>query len=88
MRDCFRLVIEDSRVRVVFVNIFGGITRCDLVAEGIVAASATLLERGVPLVVRLTGTREAEGRAILEAARIETVPTMDKGARRAAELAA
>jgi len=88
VRDCFRLVLEDPRVRVVFVNIFGGITRCDLVAEGIVAASATLHERGVPLVVRLTGTREAEGRAILEAARIETVPTMDEGARRAAELAA
>jgi len=88
VHDCFRLVLEDPRVRVVFVNIFGGITRCDLVAEGIVAASATLHERGVPLVVRLTGTREAEGRAILEAARIETVPTMDEGARRAAELAA
>ncbi len=88
VRDCFRLVIEDSRVRVVFVNIFGGITRCDLVAEGIVAASATLHERGIPLVVRLTGTREAEGHVILEAAGIETVPTMDEGARRAAELAA
>lgn len=63
----FELLMDDPRVKAIFVNIFGGIVRCDLVAEGIVQA---LRKTGlsVPLVVRLRGTCEAEGRAILDRA--------------------
>ena len=63
----FELLMDDPRIKSIFVNIFGGIVRCDLVAEGIVQA---LRKTGlsVPLVVRLRGTCEAEGRAILDRA--------------------
>ncbi len=59
-----RLILADSRVRTVLLNIFGGITRCDEVARGIVAALGEIRPT-VPFVVRLVGTNEAEGRAIL-----------------------
>ncbi|MGH3286719.1 MAG: ADP-forming succinate--CoA ligase subunit beta, partial [Streptosporangiaceae bacterium] len=79
----------------VFVNVFGGITACDAVANGIVSAIGLLGERGEPvrrpIVVRLDGNNAAEGRRILEEAAIpvvEQVGTMDGAAKRAAELAA
>ncbi|MBW2293739.1 MAG: ADP-forming succinate--CoA ligase subunit beta [Deltaproteobacteria bacterium] len=60
----FKLILRDENVKVILVNIFGGIVRCDLIAEGVVGAAAELgIE--VPLVVRLQGTNAAEGRAIL-----------------------
>ena len=60
----FRAVLKDSKVKVILVNIFAGINRCDWVAEGVVKA---LAEVGVtvPLVVRLSGTKVEEGRRIL-----------------------
>ncbi|MCH7599841.1 MAG: ADP-forming succinate--CoA ligase subunit beta [Myxococcales bacterium] len=62
--DAFKLILRDDAVKVILVNIFGGIVRCDLIAEGIVAAAAELgIE--VPLIVRLQGTNAAEGRKIL-----------------------
>ncbi|ABK52154.1 succinyl-CoA synthetase (ADP-forming) beta subunit [Acidothermus cellulolyticus 11B] len=89
------VVLADPAVRAVLVNVFGGITACDAVARGIVAAFENLIAAGeridVPLVVRLDGNRAAEGRAILAAAqlpRVEQVETMDDAARRVAELAA
>jgi succinyl-CoA synthetase beta subunit len=82
-------------VRSVFVNVFGGITSCDAVANGIVSAIGMLAERGEPvdrpIVVRLDGNNATEGRQILAEAAIsvvEQVPTMDGAARRSAELAA
>jgi malate-CoA ligase subunit beta len=60
----FRLVLSDPRVRVVLVNIFAGINRCDWVAEGIVRA-ATEVRVPVPIVARLAGTNVEEGRRIL-----------------------
>jgi succinyl-CoA synthetase beta subunit len=83
------VVLSDPNVRSVLVNIFGGITRCDLVAEGLLGA----LERAtpkVPIVVRLDGTNADEGRRILEDAkhpRIVPEGTMLDAAKRAAELA-
>jgi succinyl-CoA synthetase beta subunit len=81
-------------VRSVFVNVFGGITACDAVANGIVSAIGMLESRGDqvdrPIVVRLDGNNAAEGRRILADAAIpvvEQVPTMDGAAQRAAELA-
>jgi succinyl-CoA synthetase beta subunit len=95
MANGLDIVLSDPSVRSVFVNVFGGITACDAVANGIVAAIGLLAERGEPvrhpIVVRLDGNAAAEGRAILEAAAIpvvEQVATMDDAARRAAELAA
>jgi succinyl-CoA synthetase beta subunit len=82
-------------VRSVLVNVFGGITSCDAVANGIVSAMQLLADRGdqvrYPIVVRLDGNKAAEGRQILADAAIpvvEQVATMDDAARRAAELAA
>jgi succinyl-CoA synthetase beta subunit len=95
MANGLDIVLSDPSVRSVFVNVFGGITACDAVANGIVAAIGMLAARGEPvrhpIVVRLDGNAAAEGRAILEAAAIpvvEQVATMDDAARRAAELAA
>jgi succinyl-CoA synthetase beta subunit len=95
MANGLDIVLSDPSVRSVFVNVFGGITACDAVANGIVAAIGMLADRGEPvrhpIVVRLDGNAAAQGRAILEAAAIpvvEQVATMDDAARRAAELAA
>ncbi len=77
VRRAVELVLGDGRVRAVFVNVFGGITRCDEVARGLVAVTAGA---GVPVVVRLTGTNEAEGRRILKEAGLEPVGTMEEGA--------
>jgi succinyl-CoA synthetase beta subunit len=95
MADSLEIVLSDPAVRSVFVNVFGGITACDAVANGIIAALGLLSERGEsvtkPIVVRLDGNRAAEGRQILiDAAHavVEQADTMDGAAKRAAELAA
>ena len=75
----FTLGTADPEVRAIFINIFGGITRGDVVAEGITTA---MREVGVqvPIVVRLAGTNSEEGRAILSAAGMTAVDTMDEAA--------
>jgi succinyl-CoA synthetase beta subunit len=95
MANGLEIVLSDPSVRSVFVNVFGGITACDAVANGIVSALGMLASRGEevdrPIVVRLDGNKAAEGRAILKEANlavVEQVDTMDGAARRAAELAA
>ncbi len=87
VKKSYALVTSDPKVRAMFINIFGGITRGDQVAQGIVEALQGGDLREVPLVVRLTGTNEKEGREILAAAGMHPVETMDEGARRAVELA-
>ena len=86
------VILNDPQVRSVFVNVFGGITACDAVANGIVGALMTLGdEANKPLVVRLDGNNVEEGRRILaEAAHplVTVVDTMDAAAEKAAELAA
>ena len=86
------IILGDSQVKSVFVNVFGGITACDAVANGIVSALQILGdEASKPLVVRLDGNNVEEGRRILaEAAHplVTVVDTMDDAADRAAELAA
>jgi succinyl-CoA synthetase beta subunit len=88
------IVLSDPAVKSVFVNVFGGITSCDAVANGIITAIAKLTEAGEqitsPLVVRLDGNKAEEGREILARAAlpgVEQNDTMDGAARRAAELA-
>ncbi|GAB2569738.1 ADP-forming succinate--CoA ligase subunit beta [Kribbella endophytica] len=95
MANGLEIIISDPQVKSVFVNVFGGITACDAVANGIVQAFALLDGRGEavskPLVVRLDGNNADEGRRILDEAGLaglERVDTMDGAAKRAAELAA
>ncbi|HWB35506.1 MAG TPA: succinate--CoA ligase subunit beta, partial [Rugosimonospora sp.] len=95
MANGLEIVLSDPAVRSVFVNVFGGITACDAVANGILQALKLLGERGeaptLPLVVRLDGNNAEAGRAILDGANnplVQRVDTMDGAAERAAELAA
>jgi len=87
VRNCYELVMNHTGARVFFINIFGGITRCDEVAKGIVEALETTSSRKVPLVIRLTGTNEEAGRAILAEAGMTPVQTMDEGAAAAVRVA-
>ncbi|MDQ1725581.1 MAG: succinyl-CoA synthetase beta subunit, partial [Frankiaceae bacterium] len=95
MADGLSIVLGDPDVKAVFVNIFGGITQGDEVANGIIQAVSLLAAAGTPvtkpLVVRLDGNRAEEGRAILRESALDVVrpvDTMDGAARLAAELAA
>ncbi len=88
--DALSVITQDPQVKAVFFNIFGGITRCDEVARGILQALEEMRLR-LPMVVRLDGTNAEEGRRILaEAAppNLHVSPTMLEAARRAVELAA
>jgi succinyl-CoA synthetase beta subunit len=77
-----RLILADDKVRAILVNIFGGITRGDEVARGIVEARASL-GRQVPMVVRIVGTNSAEAAEILRAANLITADSLDDAARKA-----
>jgi succinyl-CoA synthetase beta subunit len=89
MAESLRVVLGDPDVKSVLVNVFGGITACDAVADGIVQALSEVAVTK-PLVVRLDGNNAAAGRAILAAAAhplVTQLDTMDGAAQRAAELA-
>ena len=75
-----RIILTDPDIAAVLINIFGGITRCDEVARGIVKAIAQVKPQ-VPIIIRLVGTNEAEGRRILEEAHLSTASTLSAGAR-------
>jgi succinyl-CoA synthetase beta subunit len=85
------VILNDAQVKSVFVNVFGGITACDAVANGIVGALEKLGSKASkPLVVRLDGNNVNEGRKILADANhplVTVVETMDQAADKAAELA-
>ncbi|MDQ1525495.1 MAG: succinyl-CoA synthetase beta subunit [Microbacteriaceae bacterium] len=91
MANGLDVILGDAQVKSVFVNVFGGITACDAVANGIVGALATLGDTASkPLVVRLDGNKVEEGRRILAEANhplVTLATTMDEGAAKAAELA-
>ncbi|HHC73351.1 MAG TPA: ADP-forming succinate--CoA ligase subunit beta [Thiotrichales bacterium] len=74
--EAFKLILSDPKVRGILVNIFGGIVRCDLIAEGIVAAIREA-EVSVPVVVRLEGTNVEEGRRILAESGLEIIAAED-----------
>jgi succinyl-CoA synthetase beta subunit len=74
----FKIILGDPNVKGILVNIFGGIMRCDIIADGIVAA-AKEVNLQVPLVVRLEGTNVAEGKAILAGSGLAIVPANDLG---------
>ena len=81
-----RLILADEKVKSVLVNIFGGITRCDEVAKGIVDAMK-IVDVKVPMVVRLVGTNMEEGKRILESANLHSADTLGEAAQKAVELA-
>lgn len=81
-----RIILSDKNVKAVLFNIFGGITRCDEVARGILAALKEV-PTSVPMVARLVGTNEAEGRAILADAHMGTAETLDEAAQKAVKAA-
>jgi succinyl-CoA synthetase beta subunit len=92
MADGLSIILGDPAVKSVFVNVFGGITACDAVANGIVQALAMLGDKATkPIVVRLDGNNVLEGRRILNEANhplVQQLDTMDGAAAKAAELAA
>ena len=81
-----RIILSDKNVKAVLFNIFGGITRCDEVARGILTALKEV-PTTVPMVARLVGTNEAEGRAILADAHMGTAATLDEAADKAVRAA-
>jgi succinyl-CoA synthetase beta subunit len=88
--DAVEVILSDEKVKAVLFNIFGGITRCDEVARGLIEAFAQV-KPTVPFVVRLNGTNEEEGRALLAEAdlpNVTVVATMDEAAAKVVELAA
>jgi succinyl-CoA synthetase beta subunit len=90
MADALEVINTDENVRAIFVNIFGGIVRCDEVARGILAA-VERVDLRAPIVLRLDGTNAVEARALLAenpVEGLESLPTMLEAARRAVEIAA
>jgi len=76
--NAFRLILSDPKVKAILVNIFGGIMKCDVIAEGVVTAAKTL-GLTVPLVVRLEGTNVKRGKEILAASKLNIIPAADMG---------
>jgi succinyl-CoA synthetase beta subunit len=73
VKEAFKLILRDPNVKAILVNIFGGIVRCDLIAEGVVAAAQELSVQ-VPLIVRLQGTNAEQGRDILARSDLDITP--------------
>ncbi len=86
METALEIILSNPRVKVVFINILGGITRCDWMAKGIIEARERIKIQ-VPLVVRMVGTMEEAGRKILQEAGIDVLDSMEEAAKRAVEIA-
>jgi succinyl-CoA synthetase beta subunit len=84
--NALRIITSDPDVKVILFNIFGGITRCDDVAKGIVEATRRI-DIKIPLVIRLTGTNEKEALEILNEAGFSASTSMDEVVQKAVELA-
>jgi succinyl-CoA synthetase beta subunit len=81
----FRMILKNPDITAILINIFGGITRCDDIARGILQ-SLEAFEVPVPVIIRLIGTNEQEGRALLEGTELTTVQTLEEGAQKAAQI--
>lgn len=79
----FKMILKDPSVKVILINIFGGITRCDDIARGILQ-SLDECEVPIPIIVRLIGTNEEEGRELLEGTKLISANTLEEGATKAA----
>ncbi len=83
--DAMNILLSDKNVKAVMINIFGGITRCDDVARGLIDALKQI-DTKIPIVVRLSGTNAAEGLELLKQTGLPTVRTMSEAAQKAIEL--
>lgn len=83
--DAMKLLLSDKNVNVVLINIFGGITRCDDVAKGLLEAFQQI-KTDIPIVIRLTGTNEKEGRELLKNTDFHVAETMGEATQKAVEL--
>jgi len=83
--DAMNILLSDKNVKAVMINIFGGITRCDDVARGLITA-LDQIKTTIPIVVRLSGTNAGEGLKLLKSTGLPTVQTMGEAARKAIEL--
>jgi succinyl-CoA synthetase beta subunit len=83
--DAMNILLNDKHVKAVMINIFGGITRCDDVAKGLIKALEVISTK-IPIVVRLSGTNAAEGLELLKQTKLPTVSSMSEAAQKAIEL--
>lgn len=83
--DAMNILLADKNVKAVMINIFGGITRCDDVAKGLIKA-LEIIHTNIPIVVRLSGTNADEGLALLKETGLPTVSSMSEAAKKAIEL--
>ncbi len=90
VEQAFQIITKDPNVKAILVNIFGGIVRCDLVAEGVVEAYKNLGELDVPIVVRLQGTNAIEGRDIIDQSglKVFSADTLEDAAKKVIEVMA
>ena len=88
IRNAFKILMSDKNVKAVLINIFGGILRCDVLAQGVIAAVKELAVR-VPIVIRMEGTNVEEGKRLLKesAMNFTTADSMDEGADKVVRLA-
>ncbi|KAG6897923.1 hypothetical protein C0992_009075 [Termitomyces sp. T32_za158] len=88
VKEAFEILLGDPKVKSIFINIFGGIMRCDYIAEGVIKATRELNLK-VPLVVRLKGTKEQEAKQMIQESglKIEAFDSLDEAAERASRLA-
>jgi len=89
VKKAFEILLRDPKVKSIFINIFGGIMRCDYIAEGVIKATREL-DMKVPLVVRLKGTKETEAKEMIKESGLKIIAfdSLDEAAAKAAELAA
>ena len=83
--DAMDILLSDKNVKAVMINIFGGITRCDDVARGLITA-LDQIKTSIPIAVRLSGTNAREGLELLKSKGLLTVGSMGEAARKAIEL--
>jgi len=83
--SAIKIILKDKKVSVILINIFGGITRCDDIAQGLLDAKKEM-DLSTPIVIRLVGTNEKEGRALLEGSEMESATSLADGARKAIEM--
>ena len=88
VEQAFRIILKDKNVKAILVNIFGGIVRCDRVAQGIVDACKNIGEIGIPLIVRLQGTNAAEAKKLIDESglKVESVILLQEAADKVAEV--
>jgi succinyl-CoA synthetase beta subunit len=88
VKKAFEIIVSDPKVKSIFINIFGGIMRCDYIAEGVIKA-AKELDLTVPLIVRLKGTKEPEAKAMIRESGLKIIPfdSLDEAAEQAVKMA-